>query len=109
MELLRQLKSINSDGASLDELLMCVAVGKSLRAEYELHGLTSPEWLDGTIRVASREAKIRTEDIVEVRLRELEQAEASLAGRDEKLARIREERERLLSQRRKAETVGAAQ
>lgn len=95
MDVISQLKQLNPDAASLDQMIILSAFAKILEAEYGAKQISRPEWLDDSQRTLAREIQARTRDAKELRLRELEQAEKSLESATEKRERIRKEREAL--------------
>lgn len=96
--MLEQLKRLDIDRISLEEMLALAAFAKSLHAEYDLRNIPSPEWLDDKIRLLNREIGARSRDALEMRLREVRAQQTQLLTPAEKRAKLAEEEARLQAQ-----------
>lgn len=92
MQLIEQLKNLNIDREGLDELIVLSAQARAIDVEYEAQGTIAPEWLSDARRTLSREIKERTANQLEMRLRELEQADAADMTASERRTRRATER-----------------
>ena len=82
--LLNDLKEVTTSGKSMDELIVLATQAQAIRATYEQSGVEVPEWLDEASRTLRARVTELNRDILEARLRELEQADSALMSRDEK-------------------------
>jgi len=95
MNIITKLTAINLDRSNLNELVELLAEAKIVRAEFELHDIPAPEALTEGVRTLNREIKLRSQDAIERRLRELEVAEAADRTQSERREERAKERERL--------------
>lgn len=106
---LNDLKDVSTTGKTLDELVALSAFAQSIRQSYQTHSVPVPEFIDDANRILNGEIASRNRDLLEARLRELNQADAALRSPGEKRADIAKEREQLEQAlgRKPAEPVGA--
>lgn len=95
MQIVNELKSLNTDASTLDQMIALSAFAKILEAEYGAKQVSRPEWLDDAQRTLAREIQSRTRDAKELRLREIEHSERALEEKAEKRERLRKEKEAL--------------
>lgn len=95
MNLIEQLKNLNIEKTSLDEMILLSASARALNSEYEANGTVAPEWLSDARRMLGREIKVRTQNQLEMRLRELEAADAADRTASERRADRAKEREKI--------------
>lgn len=94
MSLSTRLQNLNLTNFDLDEAIELVTAAEGLRQGYEKH-LASPEWLDDAIRSLNRFIQTQAQDRVELRLRELNQADAADMTASERREARKKEREAL--------------
>lgn len=96
MSLMTRLRDFNADRATLDEMLELHAGAKLLKAEYVDANLDVPDDLDGAIETLDATIKAKSSDILRLRLKEIEQAEAGLQTAAEKRQLLAAQKEKLL-------------
>lgn len=107
--LLNDLKDVTTGGKSLDELMVLATMAQIVRTTYEQKGVPVPEFIDEAGKTLNARITELNRDILEARLRELNQAEAALKTPSERRADIGRERERLEQLLgRKPEPVGSS-
>lgn len=90
--MLDSFKAFNVEAADdLDELVAMSAFGRSLKAEFELQNISTPEFVDDSLRAIKREIERRVADRRAARVRELKAARAGLATAQEKREAIEKE------------------
>jgi hypothetical protein len=70
--MITQLRSFNTERMDLDEMIALSAFGHSLRAEYEKLQLDAPDWVERQLRTLKLEIKVRVQDQLEKRRKEIE-------------------------------------
>lgn len=100
--ILDALKSVNANGATLDELMVLSAQAAQLKAQYQAHEVETPVWLIDADSSLSDEITHRNRDILAARLKELDAAESGLQSAAERRLRIAEERNKILARMGKA-------
>ncbi len=78
MSLIEELKNINTERLTLDQLIALSSGSRTLAAEYSAQTLAEPEWLSDAKRTLATEIKRQVNDKLSMELREIEQAEAQL-------------------------------
>ena len=89
------LKEVSTTGLQLDELMVMASQARQLRATYEDAGAPAPEWLTDANATLTSEIQTRLKAALELRLRELDQADAALKTTAERREDVRRERERI--------------
>ena len=84
-----------TDGYELPELMVLASQAQSLRATYENNAVSAPEWLVDANATLTADIQARNRRDLELRLRELEQAEVALRTPGERRAEISKEREKI--------------
>lgn len=112
--IVNDLKQVATVGLHLDELMVTASQARSLQATYESSGAPVPEWLTDANATLTSEIQTRIKGALELRLRELDQADAALKTNSERREDVRKERERIQRALGKApeaaaEPVGAGQ
>jgi DNA repair ATPase RecN len=90
--MLQQFKEFNTDRASLDELVALAAFGKLLRAEYEVHNLEEPEFVDVNLKSLKREIYTRNASKLEARRKEIDARLDSLKTPSQRKAELQKEK-----------------
>jgi len=93
---LNELRTFNTDGADLDELVELAIFGRNLRAEYEALQLEVPTWLNEQLEAIRREVRVRNEDARLKRIREIDSRIDALKSADERRSELLKEREKLV-------------
>jgi hypothetical protein len=91
MAALYDFKNFTADRLDLDELVSLSAFGKTLRAEYEIHGIEVPEYVSTQLNALTREIKGRVADQVEARRKHIKAQLESLKTPAERRAALEAE------------------
>jgi len=89
--MLEKFKNLDLNRLALDELVTLAAFGKLLRAEYEVHQLEEPEFVDVQLKSLRREIHARNADRLEASLRDKKARLESLKTPVEKRQELRKE------------------
>jgi hypothetical protein len=89
--MLEQLKHLDLDRISLEEAVELAVYAKLLHAEFEAQQVDVPAWLDDRSRELKREIRVRQQDAVEKRIRELKARREALLPAEEKRTKIEQE------------------
>jgi len=92
MSLLTRLKNLNTDAETLDEIELA-ALGNLVRAEYDRAQVDTPEWLVGALDSLDTNIKAKSQDMLKLRLKEIDQAEQGLRTAQERRADLAKQRE----------------
>ena len=95
--LMARLQRLDLNRLELDEAIELSMLAESLRDAYKRHQVSSPVWLDDSIRTLDRYISDRTRDVMEMELRELAQADAADLTASERRDARRKRREELES------------
>lgn len=68
---LASFKNISTDRLNVEELIVASAFGRTLKAEFEIHGVDVPEYVDGTLKALKREIKGKISDKLDAERRRL--------------------------------------
>lgn len=96
--MLSELRKMNLEGQSLEDLIAAEAVAKLVRGAFETRAADMPPWLDGKIRDLNREITRTMSDTLEKRLREVRAQKESLMTMSEKRAKAEAEEVALMAQ-----------
>jgi len=95
--MLQQLKNLNIERLDLDEGVALAAFGRAMEAEYAHVSAEAPDWLTDNLKALRKEVRQRLQDTLESRLLEVTSRIESLSTVEEKRAKLREEKERLMA------------
>jgi hypothetical protein len=95
MTITETLKSLNATRLQTEELVELSAGARALKAEFDHYTADVPDWLTHAIRILNGEIAMRFKDELERKLVEAKVRIERFQSRDEKLAKAREEYERL--------------
>lgn len=90
-----QLRNLDVQRPSLDELVFLSMLARGLRAEYEHATVDIPEWLDSRQRELKREISTRQQDAIDKRRSELKSRLEALKTPSEKRVELEAELARL--------------
>ena len=108
-QVLNELQDVVTGGKGLDELMVLATQAQAMRATYEGKSVPVPEWLDDANRTLNARIAELNREILEARLREVNQSEAALKTPTEKRADLAKERERLEQLRGRKSSDGAGE
>ncbi len=98
MNTLDALKNFNATTLQLDEALALHAQAKQLRAEHEAFAVSVPDWLTDAIRTLNNYIVSQRRDALELRLARLKEEEERLLTPTERREKVKAEREQLEKQ-----------
>lgn len=84
MQMLRDLRGLDPDGADLDEIIALSAFGRSLKVEYDRNVIPTPDWLDDRLDNLERAARLLRQDALEKKLKELQSRKEALKTAEQK-------------------------
>lgn len=88
LSLLNELRTTKYTASDLEELLALDTFAHALRARYEARQVPEPDWLNGRIVELGSEIRVRTNDAVQKRIRELKAQQQSLMTPEQKRAAV---------------------
>jgi DNA repair exonuclease SbcCD ATPase subunit len=92
---LEQLKNLDLQRPTLEELVYVSALATGLHAEYDKLSVDVPEWLDNRARELKREIRTRQQDSVDKRVSEIKSRLDALKTPTEKRAELQAELDKL--------------
>jgi hypothetical protein len=84
MDMLQQLRRLNTETANLDELIALETFAVSLEQGYSKHQVPTPDWLGQALKTLELEIVAKTRAALELRLREARAKQANLRTREER-------------------------
>lgn len=84
MDMLQQLRRLNTETSSLDEMIALETFAVQLKQNYERHQVPVPEWLEQALKTLELEIVAKTRAALELRLREARAKQANLRTREER-------------------------
>lgn len=96
--MLRELKNLNVDTREMEELIALSAFAKSMKAEYEFREMEVPEWIGDRLTLLNSEIRTRRHDELTRALREKKIRRQQMAPREERVAQLDADIERLEKQ-----------
>ncbi len=84
MQMLRDLRGLDTERTDLDEMVALSAFGTAMKAEYERTTIPSPDWLDDRLGDLNRAIRLLRQDALEKKLKELETRQEALKTADQK-------------------------
>jgi hypothetical protein len=84
MDMLNQLRRLNTETSTLDELIALETFAVQLQLGYDKHQVPTPDWLGQALKTLELEIVAKTRAILELRLREARAKQANLRTREER-------------------------
>lgn len=95
-QLINDLQGVTTQGKTLDELLVLAAIAQTVRTFTETSGVEVPEWLTDATRTLQARITELNNEILEARIRQIDQSDAALMTREEKRDQNAKARDRIL-------------
>ena len=95
MDMLQQLRRLNTETANLDELVALETFAMQLKGGYERRQVPVPDWLDQALKTLELEIVAKTRAALELKLREARAKQANLRTREERREMANQEVEML--------------
>jgi hypothetical protein len=84
VDILQQLRRLNTENSNLDELIALEVFAVQLQAGYQKHQVPSPDWLEQALKTLELEIVSKTRAALELKLREARANQANLRTREER-------------------------
>ncbi len=91
MSNLSKLRALDTDRASLDDLVELHAIGRAATLSYQHYSLSTPQWLTDAMERLDKDLQARRKDALLARRRELQNQRDQLRTREERRANIDDE------------------
>lgn len=102
MQVLEQLRTVNTDRMSIDDAIAMLAFGKLVQETYESKGLDAPEFVEGAIEKLDAEIDRKRRDYLEMKLKQAKADRETLLTAAERRSKKDAEIARLEKQIREA-------
>ena len=86
VDMLQQLRRLNTETSTLDELIALETFAVQLEQGYTKHQVPAPDWLAQALKTLELEIVAKTRAALELQLREARAQQATLRTREEKRA-----------------------
>lgn len=95
MDMLHQLRRLNTETSTLDELMALETFAITLSERYTIRQVPTPDWLDQALKTLELEIVAKTRAALELKLREARAKQANLRTREERREMANQEVEML--------------
>lgn len=91
MDLINALKTVNTDRADAEELMVLLAQGRHLQSAYEAEKFPAPAWLTEAVSTLGVEVKRRRRDQLELALKQARQKADGLKTAEQRRGEVASE------------------